>query len=194
MCLPHSSRVFCFLVSAALATPALRATEPAVLAVDTASSKIEIAVKVTVDSFVGRLDAYQANIAVDPASHAVTHATLDFRWADVKTGKAERDKQMNEWQHSDEFPTGQFTLVNLAPANAAGSQQASGTLALHGHTHDVTFPVTIRMNGNVETIDGDAPVDVRDYGLPVIRKFGLLKVDPVVHVRFHVQGALPAAS
>jgi hypothetical protein len=31
-------------------------------------------------------------------------------------------------------------------------------------------------------------VDTRDYGLPIIRVFGLLKVDPLVHVQFHLEG------
>lgn len=194
MFLPRPSIALCLLVGSPLILPTTRAAEPAALGIDTANSKIEIAVKVTVDSFVGHLDAYQASIALDPGTHAVQTASLSFRWSDVKTGKPERDKQMNEWQHSEEYPTGQFTLVNLAPAGATGTQQASGTLALHGHTHEVTFPVTIHLNGNVESIDGDAPVDVRDYGLPVIRKFGVLKVDPVVHVRFHLQGPIPAST
>jgi iron complex transport system substrate-binding protein len=39
---------------------------------------------------------------------------------------------------------------------------------------------------------GDASLDTREFGLPVIRLFGLLKVDPVVRVRFHLQGTAPA--
>jgi hypothetical protein len=33
-------------------------------------------------------------------------------------------------------------------------------------------------------------IDTREHGLPVIRLLGLLKVDPLVTVRFHLQASL----
>jgi len=55
----------------------------------------------------------------------------------------------------------------------------------------VSFPVKITADHRLTTIDGMAAVDTREFGLPIIRMFWVLTVDPVVHVRFHLQGVLP---
>lgn len=38
------------------------------------------------------------------------------------------------------------------------------------------------------TLDGQVPVDTRDYGLPVITKYLDRRVDPVVRLQFHLPG------
>jgi hypothetical protein len=54
----------------------------------------------------------------------------------------------------------------------------------------IEFPVTIVTNRTLYAIDGHVLVDTRDYGLAIIRRFGLIKVDPVVRVNFHLQGSV----
>jgi polyisoprenoid-binding protein YceI len=80
-------------------------------------------------------------------------------------------------------------LTSLEPATAPDSGfVAVGRLTFHGITRDLRFPASvIRDTGNY-AIDGDATVDTREFGLPIIRMMGVLKVDPLVHVRFHLQG------
>ena len=56
----------------------------------------------------------------------------------------------------------------------------------------MSFPVTIRGPWPTFLCDGEVAIDTRDYGLPVIKKFILLKVDPVVHLSFHLQGRVAA--
>lgn len=161
------------------------------LALDSAASRVEIDVKATVDSFTATLPVYQAAIHVDGEPLHVTTASFRFHFADIKTGKPDRDDQMNAWQQSDKFPDGAFSLASLAPAaGATGGFTATGTLQLHGVTRELTFPVTIATAAGHVTIDGAAPFDTRDFGLPVIRKFALLKVDPHVTVRFHLAGTV----
>ncbi len=65
---------------------------------------------------------------------------------------------------------------------------AVGRLTFHGVTRDLRFPITLERDGPLYSIDGDAPIDTREFGLPVIRRLAVLKVDPLVHVRFHLQG------
>lgn len=159
------------------------------LVIDSAQSRIEIVVRATVDSFTGRLDEFRPTVTVDDAGR-VTGARLSFRFRDVHTGKAKRDRAMHEWQRTDEFADGEFVLGSLTPP-ASGPARASGRLTLHGVTRDIEFPVDIVRQGRAYAIDGDAPLDVREFGLPVIRMLGVLKVDPVVHVKFHLQGRAP---
>jgi len=156
------------------------------LLLDLTRSRVEVVVKATVDSFTGRLTRYSPAVLVDEGGRIVS-ARLAFHFRDVATGKDKRDTAMHTWQQTETFPDGEFVLASLAPA-PDGSYTASGRLTLHGVMRELQFPVTVLRDGGLLAIDGDATVDVREFGLPVIRMFGLLKVDPRVHVRFHLQG------
>jgi polyisoprenoid-binding protein YceI len=167
--------------------PAAAATRS--LVIDPAHSQIEIVVKSTVDSFVAKLPVYEAAVSLEADAPRVNAAVLRFKFADVKTGKDARDREMNEWQQTEKFPDGSFTLTTLTPA-PDGRQLAAGSLRLHGVEHALAFPVSITSDQKLFSVDGEATLDTRDFGLPVIRKFAVLKVDPHVTVRFHLQGAI----
>jgi polyisoprenoid-binding protein YceI len=163
----------------------LRATETP-LTIDFVQSRIEIAVKATVDSFVGRLRIFEPEVTVGDDGRVAT-ARLAFHFGDVVTGKEKRDKAMHEWQRTAEFPDGRFEMTALESASG-GVATAFGRMTFHGVTRDIRFPITVTRDGPRYSIDGDAAIDTRDYGLPKIRMMGLLTVDPLVHVRFHLQG------
>jgi polyisoprenoid-binding protein YceI len=162
------------------------------LLLDQAHSHVEIAVKATVDSFVGHLENYEAVIEVDPAQAKIISAEFGFKFSAVKTGKTDRDEQMNTWQQTERFPGGSFKLTELTP-ETNGRYVAHGKLLFHGVTQELSFPVSITTDKVLYSVDGETTLDTRTFGLPIIRKFGLLKVDPLVTVRFHLQGSLPAA-
>lgn len=153
---------------------------------DPAASRVEVVVKATVDSFTGRLEKFDPEVTFGPDGRVAT-ARVRFRFADVKTGKEKRDRAMHEWQQTDRFPDGEYELATLVPA-LEGQWRAEGTLHFHGQTKPLGFPVAIVVRDGVCTVDGEAVVDTRDFGLPVIRMMGLLKVDPLVRIRFHLEG------
>ena len=169
--------------------PVFAVAAPAPLIVDPAQSHIEVVVKATVDSFTGTLDAYTADISVDAGR--VVAASFGFRFDQVHTGKDGRDAAMHEWQETPKHPDGLFTLTAIETA-ADGRLTAKGSLAFHGVTKDIAFPVSVTTDRKLYSIDGEAPIDTREFGLPIIRKFALLKVDPIVKVRFHLQGVVAA--
>lgn len=179
---------FPLLLAVPLALAASLGAADRALTFDPARSTLEIAVKATMDSFTGKLAAYELTAAVNEAGQ-VTSAQMDFRFVDVLTGKPKRDKAMHEWQQTEKHPDARFVLTSLQQENGAGNI-AFGRLTLHGVTRDLSFPVKVSREGSTYAIDGDAPVDTREFGLPVIRMMGLLKVDPVVHVKFHLQGKI----
>lgn len=156
------------------------------LVVDRELSKVEIDVKATVGSFVGSLADYDAEIYYDAAAQAVHTAEIRFRFADVTTGEEKRDRHMHDWQQTETFPDGKFVLRRLIPAPAGGEVTAIGELTLHGQTQKLEFPVSILNEDRTVVIDGDAVIDTQDFGLPIIRKFLALKVDPLVTIRFHL--------
>ncbi len=159
------------------------------LAVDAAQSRVEVAVKATFDSFVGKLENFEAVIMIDPESGGIVRARFAFRFADVKTGNEDRDAAMHEWQDTPAHPEGVFTLGSIERDEAGTGLRARGTLVLHDRSKELVFPVSVTHDHDAYAIDGDATVDTREFGLPIIRKFKILKVDPEVHVRFHLQGA-----
>jgi len=174
---------------------ALRLLQPAAAAtlqpllIDPARSHVDIAAKATIGSFVAKLGQYVAIIAVDPEKRCIKQLTFQFHCSAVKTGNAARDQDILDWEQATEFPDVSFVLTALEKG-VGGQFQARGALAFHGHSREIAFPVAIRQDDNHYSIDGEAPLDTRNFGLPIIRIFWLLTVNPVVHVRFHLQGNL----
>ena len=156
------------------------------LKVDPARSYVDVDVKATMDSFTARLDAYDVRATVDEKDRPKT-AVLAFRFADLKTGKAERDAGMIEWLGGGE-PAGRFELGLLA-LTPSGQGQVSGNLTFHGQTALVEFPVNVARAGGDFIITGEATIDYRRWGLKKFRKLGVLTVDPFVKVRFKFTGA-----
>lgn len=161
------------------------------LKLDRSKSYVDVDVKATVDSFTGHLDRYDIALPLDAAGK-IKDAMLTFKFADLKTGKTDRDAKMLDWLGGG-APDGTFDLGILALA-PDGQGQASGKLTFHGQTQSVEFPVLVKVQDGVYTVTGKATIDYRHWGLKVIRMMGLLKVDPSVTVRFQFVGALPAAA
>ena len=159
------------------------------LDIDPSLSRVDIVVQATVDSFTGHLQHLAPRITLDDTG-AIASVLVPFHFRDVATGKAKRDAAMLEWQQTDKFPDGEFVLSSLIPLRP-GRFTAQGRLTFHGLTRDLNFPVAVTTDHALYAIDGDAIIDTREFGLPIVRVFGLLKVDPLVKVSFHLQGRAP---
>ena len=156
------------------------------LKVDKAKSFVDVDVSVTVGSFTGHLDDYDARVNVDDAGK-IKSAIFSFKFSDLKTGKPERDTEMVKWLGGGE-PTGRFELGNLA-LTPDGQGQVSGRLTFHGVTERVEFPINITRTDGVYTIVGETMVDYRTWNLKPIRKALVVTVGPAVKVRFKLTGA-----
>lgn len=156
-----------------------------VVKVDPSRSYVDVDVKATADSFTARLEAYELRVVVDEKERVKT-VTLDFKFSDLKTGKAERDAGMIDWL-GGASPAGRFELGLLA-LTPSGQGHVSGNLTFHGHTSLVEFPVGIERAEGDFIITGTATIDYRRWGLKVYRKLGVLKVDPEVKIRFKFAG------
>jgi polyisoprenoid-binding protein YceI len=70
------------------------------------------------------------------------------------------------------YPTGTLTLtrpIALAPVPAVGavrSYAASASLTLHGHSRQVTFPLTAQRTAQGIEVSGSIPVLFADWGIP----------------------------
>ena len=177
-------RLFAFLCGC---VSVFAAGEKSSLAIDLGHSRVEILVKATMDSFTGRLEKFTPSVSLDDLGRVV-EAQVHFEFADIKTGKEKRDRAMNEWQQTEKFPDGEFALISLSPGTT-DQATVQGRLTFHGVTRSLEFPVSVVSDHSLYSIDGQVEIDTRNFDLPIIRVMGVLKVDPLVTVRFHLQGA-----
>ena len=169
------------LLACAVLFPVFAAAAP--FTVDPASIKIEVAARATMHGFTGKLDSALVTLDADAATGTISAATVRFAWADLKTGDTARDKEMLAWATA-KSPEGVFLLVKLAPGTAADTFTATGTLTLNGPSREISFPATIAKTAAGWAVSGTATIDHRNWGLPKIRKFGMLTVNPVVTITF----------
>lgn len=176
------------LASALFVFTAVLSSAAPLLVIDKDHSKIEVAVKATMDSFTATLPAYEATIAIDPAAKRVENAQVKFRFNEVKTGKEKRDVEMHHWQQTDQFPDCLYVMDSLKPISGDTST-ATGKFTLHGVTKDISFPVTITFQADGSCkLDSEFQLNTQDFGLPIFKKFGMLKVDPLLKIKFHLEG------
>ena len=169
----------------------LPAAAPAApLVVDPAATKLAVEVRATMHSFTGVVGHPAIALEGDDATGAITGATVRFAWSDLKTGDTARDRELVAWASAKE-PAGAFTLTTLSPTPHADTFTATGTLTLNGVSREIRFPAQIARTPHGWTISGAVALDHRDWGLPKIRKFGLLTVDPTVTIRFTLSAAAP---
>jgi polyisoprenoid-binding protein YceI len=174
-----------WILAGALPAFAMAAPTPLIVAAD--QSRVEIVVKATVDSFTGQLSTYLPEITVDGGR--VIAAKIDFKFTDVRTGKDARDEAMHDWQETAKHPLGSYVLTSIT-TDPEGHLIAHGKITFHEVTREITFPISVTTDRTLYAIDGEASLDTREFGLPLIRKFMVLKVDPIVKVRFHLQGSV----
>jgi polyisoprenoid-binding protein YceI len=168
--------------------PGARAAEPSTVRVniDADASRIGIAVRLSMGSFKGVLEKYDARIRIAPGEKFIGKAELDFDFADLKTGNKRRDKDMLEWMDYENHPKGSFRLEGLA---AQGEQlEARGTVTLHGVSKPIAFPVTIAVEGERATAEGSVKLNFLDFDLKPIRKMLIITVKPEVTIDFHLEG------
>ena len=65
--------------------------------------------------------------------------------------------------------------MDVSPNNGAGDTAAgtvnvgpAAVLTLHGQSREIVFPVAISKDHSLYSIDGDARLDTRDFGLPIL--------------------------
>lgn len=179
---------FVRLLAFALLLPLAALAADRTLKVDKTRSFIDVDGESTLRNFTGHLDTYDARVVTDEAGK-IKGATLAFKFTDLKTGDQKRDADMIKWLGGG-APEGRFELGILALA-PDGQGQVTGKLTFHGQTKLVEFPVNVLRTDDTYTITGETTINYTNWGLKIIRKVGLLKVDPEVKIRFKLIATPP---
>jgi polyisoprenoid-binding protein YceI len=179
--------VACLALAAALPAPAAER----VLRADRSRSFIDVDVKSTAKNFTAHLDTYDCRVTTDEAGK-IKGAVLTFKFTDLRTGNPDRDADMIKWLGGG-APEGRFELGLLALA-PDGQGQATGKLTIHDQTDRLEFSVNATRSDDTWTITGETSFEYTNWGLKVIKKAFLFKVDPEVHVRFKLTAFPPDTS
>lgn len=162
------------------------AAHAATLEVDKGRSRIQVDAKATGHNFTGTLKDFSASVSGDPASLTPQGFKLDWKFNDLDTDDAKRDKEMVKWLGGGQ-PKGSFSFTKSSTGKD-GTRQATGILTINGVSKTITFPYTSKKDGDWVTVDGKVSMDYQNFSLPVIRAMAVMTVDPKLVVRFHVVG------
>ncbi len=176
-----------FIASAAAALICITTlAHSATLEVDKDRSRIQVDAKATGHAFAGDLQKYTLTAAGDSVMNTPDSLKLSWDFNDLKTADDKRDKAMIAWLGGGK-PKGSFEFVKSWDTKPEGGS-AQGTLTINGVPKLVSFPYTVKKDGEWLTIDGKVSMDYQNFSLPIISSMALITVDPKLVVRFHVVG------
>jgi polyisoprenoid-binding protein YceI len=120
---------------------------------------------------VGRTRSVAGHLTI--AHTAVTGGAFSVKMATIHSDKTRRDAQFDgRIMNVATYPTGVFTLtrsITLAPLPATrkiSTYRATGNLTLHGHTRQVTFPLSAERTATQIRVSGSIPVMFANWGIP----------------------------
>lgn len=162
------------------------AAHAASVEVDPARSRIQVDAKATGHEFSGNLAKYTLKVEGDSVSGKPTQLDLAWDFNDLDTADEKRDKEMLKWLGGGK-PKGSFSFAKAWDDNPDGGK-AQGTLTINGVPKSISFPYTVKREGEWVTIDGKVSLDYQNFKLPLIRAMAVMTVDPKLVVRFHLVG------
>lgn len=174
------------LLTISCAAIVLSIARAASLEVDSERSRIQVNAKATGHSFSGTLKKYTIKAAGDTTTSKPTALDLSWNFTDLDTADEKRDKEMVKWLGGGS-PKGSFKFVKSWDEKPTGGN-AQGTLTINGVSKTVSFPYTVKREGEWVTIDGTVSMDYQNFKLPIIRAMAVMTVDPKLTIRFHVVG------
>ncbi|MGH7672129.1 MAG: YceI family protein [Gemmatimonadales bacterium] len=142
-----------------------------------AHAEIWFDARATVADFQGRTTVATGELLGGPGP-ADARGWIEVRWRDIDTRNGTRNRHMLKTVDEAHFPVIRFDIVGARPE----ADSAVGTLALHGVTRQVTWPVTVRIGADTITVASDFPVDMRDYGIKPPVRFVIARMGAVVNV------------
>jgi polyisoprenoid-binding protein YceI len=110
---------------------------------------------------------------------------VEFKVESLRTGNDLQDREMWKLIDSKRFPKIFGDLREYQPGSVRGRYTAVGRITLAGLERTYESEFTLDRDGNRLSLNGDAKIDVRDFGLKPM-KLLVLGVAPLVRVRLHL--------
>lgn len=154
--------------------------------VDSQKSWLKIDCKATGHSWTAQLKNFTASVSGDDATLTPKAAQLSWKFSDIDSAEADRDKKMLDWLNSAKNPGGSWKMSGQWK-DSKGQQYVKGPLTIAGVSKEITIPVTAKKDGKNVSLDGEVWIDTTDHGLPIIKML-VFTVNPKVKIRFHLEG------
>ena len=163
--------------SAAAAAPTFTGTA---VPIDTAQSRITWTAAKPTRTHEGGFGQFAGSLYVDGGQ--VTGAEVTAQTATIFSDVERLTEHLKSADFFDaaQYPEVQFVVTSLTPlatgttadstaddaeGAVAPTHTATGTISMHGQTHNVEFPVSVVMQNGVATADADFTIDRQDWGL-----------------------------
>lgn len=162
----------------------------AMLKADAAKSSIGIVFKqlnVPVDA---KFKKFTAQIDYDAAKPENSKANVDIDVTGFDLGDPEYNSEVmkKDWFNAAQFPKASFVSTTMKTA-AAGKLDVNGKLTIKGKTADVSFPLSIKKDGNIMVFDGALPITRLTFNLGDGEWRDTGTVADEVVIKFHVVAA-----
>jgi polyisoprenoid-binding protein YceI len=131
---------------------------------------------------VGRTDVVEGKLTVD--GNRLTEAEVVADVSALRSDIDMRDGHIQNYLQLDQFPKATFTLsspidIGTPAQGRVVSVDAPGSLALHGVTRAVNFPLQARWNGDSIEVTGQLRIQRADFGMDVPQLLGFRVSDDI---------------
>jgi polyisoprenoid-binding protein YceI len=162
------------------ATPAANAkTVP----ISSADSKIEFIGSKVTGSHNGGFKSFTGTAELNPEGIDVSKLNVEI---DMDSTWADNEKLTGHLKSPDffdvaKFPKATFVTTEIKPGESPGAPYTiTGNLTLHGVTKSISFPATVKVNGDDLTINSEFSINRKDFGIVYPGKSDDLIRDEVV--------------
>ncbi len=130
---------------------------------------------------------FAANIDYNPQAPDTAKATVEIEVAslDVGDGEMNREVAKKEWFNAAQFPKATFSSTSIKAAGP-GKLNVTGKLTIKGKSVDVSFPLTVKQEGNKQVFDGQLPIKRLAFNIGEGEWKDTSMVADDVLIKFHV--------
>ncbi len=155
-----------FLVLSALIASTATLALAATLKVDPAKSSVSAVFRQMGVPVEAKFTRFTAQVSFDSTKPQEGKASVDIDIPSFDLGDPDynREVQKKEWFNGSQFPKASFVSTRIQ-AGAPGKCDVSGKLTIKGKTADVSFPLSVKKEGDQQVFDGSLPIKRLAFGI-----------------------------
>lgn len=161
------------LCTTAVGLIALGASWPAIAAPlkpDLAKSNVTIVFKQMNVPVEAKFKQFTTQIDFNSAQPEASKASVDIAIPSFDLGDPDYNKEVlkKEWFNAQQFAKASFVTSSIkasAGAPAGSKYDVAGKLTIKGKTTDVSFPLSVKKEGNAQVFDGSLPIKRLTYNI-----------------------------
>lgn len=162
----------------------VKAGEVRTLNVDTQTSSVDfVAAKVTRDH-TGKFQISEGKVELSGSTPTRLDVTVKLDSVTTDTEKLTGHLKSPDFFEVEKYPTSRFVATQFVSRSEGGTHTVTGELDLHGVKKQISFPVTIAIQGNTASGKAEFKINRKDFGIvypgmpdDLIKDEVLLKLD-----------------